>query len=62
MTFDEAYALCGPDVERVAYLLGIAPSEADRLINKRMDEKHARRVKDERVRTNLREIRARRPA
>lgn len=62
MTFTEAYAIHGPDVERIAHLLGIAPSEADQLINKRMDERHARRVKDARTRSELREIRARRPA
>ncbi|QND41554.1 hypothetical protein HB770_10990 [Rhizobium leguminosarum bv. viciae] len=33
MTFLEAYALHGPDVERIAEALGITPPEADRLIN-----------------------------
>ena len=50
ITFSEAYAAIGPDVEAIAELLGIAPSEADRLINAEMnrantekDRKEARR-------------------
>ncbi len=67
MTFSEAYAAIGPDVEAIAELLGIAPAEADRLINEEMNRRHEeRRDKrlsyhrgyDQRVRVQLREIRA----
>ncbi|MDK4720108.1 hypothetical protein PH552_12210 [Rhizobium sp. CNPSo 3968] len=67
MTFSEAYAIHGPDVEAVAKLLGIAPAEADRLINEEMNRRHQERHEtrlsyhrgyDQRVRVQLREIRA----
>ncbi|MDG4675847.1 hypothetical protein P9A16_32625 [Shinella sp. 838] len=41
MTFLEAYASHGPDVERVAVSMGIKPHEADRLINREMDRRRA---------------------
>lgn len=41
MTFLEAYTIHGPDVEAIAKLLGIAPAEADRLINEEMNRRHA---------------------
>jgi hypothetical protein len=44
MTFLEAYALLGPDVERIAEALGITPPEADRLINEAMERRHQQRV------------------
>lgn len=44
MTFLEAYALCGPDVERIARLLGITPPEADRLINDAMERRYQQRI------------------
>lgn len=67
-TFLEAYEKHGPDVERIAQALGIAPSEADRLINAEMERKHAhrlvtaRREQNARYREQIRGIRARRPA
>jgi DNA-directed RNA polymerase specialized sigma24 family protein len=45
MTFLEAYALHGPDVERIAEAMGITPSEADRLINEAMERRHQQRVR-----------------
>ena len=62
MTFSEAYALHGPDVELIAEAMGITAPEADRLINDRMDRKYRDRVENARIRAELREIRARRPA
>lgn len=62
MNFSEAFLLYPYDVERIAAETGIEPPEVDHLINKRMDEKHARRVKNARARADLSEIRARRPA
>lgn len=71
MTFIEAYTAVGPDVEAIAKLLGIAPSEADRLINEEMERRHQERRKKEqsyqraynlRMREQLREIRAGRSA
>ncbi|MGO8422288.1 hypothetical protein ACC807_11180 [Rhizobium ruizarguesonis] len=44
MTFLEAYALHGPDVERIAEALSITPPEADRLINEAMERRHQQRV------------------
>jgi hypothetical protein len=44
MTFFEAYEICGPDVERIALLLGITPPEADRLINELMDRRYQKKV------------------
>ena len=67
MTFSEAYNIHGPDVEAIAKLLGIAPSEADRLINEEMERRHQERREkrlsyhreyDRRVRVQLREISA----
>lgn len=37
MTFLEAYAIHGPDVEEIAKAMGIAPPAADRLINAKMN-------------------------
>jgi hypothetical protein len=62
MTFLEAFALYGHDTIAISEALNIPEHEADRLINKRMNEKHARRVRDDRHRAQLREFRARRPA
>lgn len=73
MTFSEAYAISGPDVEAIAKLLGIAPAEADRLINEEMERRHREkmaphhqaRAKEYRrqhniaLRSELRDIRAR---
>lgn len=52
-TFLEAYSLLGPDVERIAVLLGITPPEADRLISRELDRRHAER---------RRQLETRRPA
>lgn len=41
ITFLEAYALHGPDVEKIAFSMGIKPHEADRLINREMDRRRA---------------------
>lgn len=41
MTFLEAYALHGPDVERIAVSMRIKPHEADRLVNKEMDRRRS---------------------
>lgn len=62
MTFFEAYARFGPDTIAISEALGIPEHEADRLINERMNDRHAHRQKNERLRAELREIRARRPA
>ena len=40
MTFSDAYASVGPDVEAIAKLLGISPPQADRLINEEMNRRH----------------------
>lgn len=62
-TFSTLYAKHGPDVELIAKKLRIKPSSVDRLINKAMDEKYAERERQrsyqQRVRSELREIRAR---
>ncbi|WP_018445546.1 hypothetical protein [Rhizobium gallicum] len=50
ITFLEAYALHGPDVERIAEALGITPPEADRLINEAMERRHQQRVQRSRRR------------
>ncbi|WP_439605464.1 hypothetical protein [Shinella sp.] len=44
ITFLEAYALHGPDVERIAFSMGIKPHEADRLINAELDRQDAERA------------------
>jgi hypothetical protein len=73
MTFAEAYALFGPDVEAIAQELGIDPAEADRLINETMEAIHTQKIKREarkayqrewmaKTRSNLREIRTGRNA
>jgi len=61
-TFSEAFTLYGPDVEAIAQELGIDPSYADRLINEKLNKRYENRIRNERVRSDLREIRARRPA
>jgi hypothetical protein len=43
MTFLEAYAVHGPDVERIAFALDISRPEADRLINRELDRRYAER-------------------
>lgn len=43
MTFIEAYAIHGPDIERIAYTLDISRPEADRLINREMDRRYKER-------------------
>lgn len=48
MTFLEAYTIAGPDVERIARLLGITPPEADRLINELLNRRHEKRVQHRR--------------
>ncbi|WP_165410039.1 hypothetical protein [Rhizobium ruizarguesonis] len=50
MTFLEAYAIHGPDVERIAEALGITPPEADRLINEALERRHQQRVQRSRRR------------
>ena len=45
MTFDEAFTLHGPDVERIARRLGIAPHEADRRINAEMNKRQEVRLR-----------------
>jgi hypothetical protein len=60
MTFAEAFNLIGPDVEAIAQELGIDPSEADRLINEKLNKRYENRIRNERVRSELRDIRARR--
>jgi hypothetical protein len=71
MTFSEAYAAIGPDVEAIAELLGISAAEADRKINAEMNRRHQERREkhlsyhrgyDQRVRARLREIRSGRSA
>jgi hypothetical protein len=73
MTFSEAYAIHGPDVEAIADALGIAPSAADSMINAELTQRHIDRIKEEkrrtaqrdhmrRVRSDLRSIRAGRSA
>ena len=62
MTFSEAYQLHGPDTIAISGALGIPEHEADRLINERMEQKARRRADNARIRAELREIRARRPA
>lgn len=62
MTFSEAYAIHGPDTIAISEALGIPEHEADRLINERIEQKARRRADNTRLRTELREIRARRPA
>lgn len=59
MTFLEAYKLHGPDVERIADELGIAPHEADRLINAKMNERHTNRTTWQRTKAANAEIRKR---
>ncbi len=72
MTFSQAYTLYGPDVERIARRLGIAPHEADRRINAEMNKRHKERTAGDRearrkeyrrdynlrIRDQLRKIRA----
>lgn len=36
-TFPDVYRLYGPDVERIAEAMNMLPSDADRLINARME-------------------------
>jgi len=73
MTFSEAYAIHGPDVEAIADALGIAPPVADSLINAELTKRHHDRLKEEkrrtaqrdhmrRVRSDLRAMRAGRSA
>ncbi|KKX29204.1 hypothetical protein [Rhizobium sp. LC145] len=62
MTFSEAYALHGPDTIAISEALGIPEHEADRLVNERMEQKARRRADNARLRAELREIRAKRPA
>ena len=60
--FLDAFALYGPDTIAISEALGIPEHEADRLINERMNERHGRRERNDRIRAELREIRSRRPA
>ncbi|NTF54397.1 hypothetical protein G6L12_05750 [Agrobacterium rhizogenes] len=62
MTFSQAYKLFGPDVETIAEETGIPPGMVDHLINKKMNKRYENRIRNERVRSNLREIRAGRQA
>jgi hypothetical protein len=71
MIFSQAFALYGPDVEKIAEAMGIKPPKADRLINaamnKRYEKEHRpvfdpveyRRQHNLRLRAELREIRRR---
>ncbi|TWB61672.1 hypothetical protein FBZ98_1011017 [Rhizobium sp. ERR 922] len=45
MTFSEAYASIGPDVEAIAELLGIPAAEADKQINAEMNRAHAEKAR-----------------
>ncbi|OCJ05297.1 hypothetical protein A6U87_14940 [Rhizobium sp. AC44/96] len=73
MTFTEAFTLYPYDVERIAAETGMSPPVVDREINKLMQCRHDQRVKAEkrriaqrdhmrRVRADLPDLRARRPA
>jgi len=62
MTFSEAYQRHGPDTIAISEALDIPEHEADRLINERMDRKYADKVENDRLRAELRDTRARRPA
>jgi DNA-binding IclR family transcriptional regulator len=44
MTFLDAFALYPYDVERIAEVTGLAPSEVDRLINDLMERRYQKRV------------------
>ncbi|MBW8282502.1 MAG: hypothetical protein K0M55_02775 [Rhizobium sp.] len=57
MTFAEAFALHGPDTIAIGKALGIPEHEADRLINRRMDERAQRRAHWKRTKAGLAEIR-----
>jgi hypothetical protein len=59
MTFSEAYALYGPDVEQMAQAMGIDPPAADRLINDKLNRRYRDRQENARIRSELGEIRAR---
>ncbi len=55
MTFSEAYAIHGPDVEAIADALGIPQHAADRLINAELTQRHTDRIKEEKRRTAQRD-------
>lgn len=44
MTFLDAFALYPYDVERIAEVTGLAPSEVDHLINDLMNRRYQKRV------------------
>jgi hypothetical protein len=46
ITFEQAFALYGPDVERIAAETGIAPPDVDRLVNGAMTDRYIQRRKD----------------
>lgn len=73
MTFEQAFATYGPDIERIASETGIAPPDVDRLVNGAMTDRYIQRRKDRiseykrqvsncermrRARARLREIRS----
>ncbi|WP_037112474.1 hypothetical protein [Pseudorhizobium marinum] len=68
MTFSEAYDLYGPDTIAISEALDIPEHEADRFISAEMDRRRQsdciqrRREYNGRLRTSLRDLRARRPA
>jgi hypothetical protein len=62
MTFLEAFNLYGPDTIAISEALDIPEHEADRLVSQRMDRTYVSRMENVLIRSDLREIRARRPA
>lgn len=59
ITFSEAYALYGPDVERIAQAMSIDPPAADRLISDKLNRRYRDRQENARIRSELGDIRAR---
>ncbi len=45
MTFEEAFAAIGPDVEAIAELLCIPAAEADKLVNSELNKAHAEKAR-----------------
>ena len=62
MTFLEAFTVYGPDTIAISEALDIQEHEADRLVSQRMDRTHVSRMGNVRIRSELCDIHARRPA
>jgi hypothetical protein len=62
MTFLEAFTVYGPDTIAISEALDIQEHEADRLVSQRMDRTYVSLMGNVRIRSELRDIRARRPA